>query len=100
MEVGIIIVCLILSAFFSGMEIAYISSNKVYLGIEKKQDNFFSKILSKLTENPSKFIVSMLIGNSIALVLYGYFMGKLIADYIHNPHCSDFYFCIGHHRHI
>jgi Mg2+/Co2+ transporter CorB len=42
---------LILSAFFSGMEIAFISSNKIYLEIEKKQDNFLSKILTKLTEN-------------------------------------------------
>jgi len=82
MEVSIIIICLILSAFFSGMEIAYISSNKVYLGIEKKQDNFLSKILSKLTENPSKFIASMLIGNNIALVVYGFFMGKLIMNQI------------------
>jgi Mg2+/Co2+ transporter CorB len=41
----------ILSAFFSGMEIAFISSNKIYLEIEKKQDNFLSKILTKLTEN-------------------------------------------------
>ncbi|RZK09555.1 MAG: DUF21 domain-containing protein, partial [Flavobacterium sp.] len=80
MEVSIIIICLILSAFFSGMEIAYISSNKVYLGIEKKQDNFLSKILSKLTENPSKFIASMLIGNNIALVVYGFFMGELIME--------------------
>jgi Mg2+/Co2+ transporter CorB len=49
MEIGVI--CLILSAFFSGMEIAFISSNKIYLEIEKKQDNFLSKILTKLTEN-------------------------------------------------
>jgi hypothetical protein len=51
--------------FFSGMEIAFISSNKIYLEIEKKQDNFLSKILTKLTEKPSKFI-AMLIGNNIA----------------------------------
>ena len=80
MEVSIIIICLILSAFFSGMEIAYISSNKVYLGIEKRQDNFLSKILSRLTENPSKFIASMLIGNNIALVVYGFFMSELILN--------------------
>jgi CBS domain containing-hemolysin-like protein len=55
-------ICLILSAFFSGMEIAFISSNKIYLEIEKKQDNFLSKILTKLTEKPSKFIAAMLIG--------------------------------------
>ncbi|MFH6946085.1 hemolysin family protein [Flavobacterium sp. FlaQc-52] len=78
MEIGIIILCLILSAFFSGMEIAFISSNKIYLEIEKKQDNFLSQILTKLTGNPSKFIAAMLIGNNVALVVYGFFMGDLI----------------------
>jgi putative hemolysin len=78
MHLGIIISCLILAAFFSGMEIAFISSNKIYLEIEKKQDNFLSQILTKLTANPSRFIVSMLIGNTIALVVYGFFMGKLV----------------------
>jgi putative hemolysin len=78
MEISIIILCLILCAFFSGMEIAFISSNKIYLEIEKKQDNFLSRILTKLTENPSKFIAAMLIGNNIALVVYGFFMGELL----------------------
>ena len=82
MEISIIILCLILSAFFSGMEIAFVSSNKIYLEIEKKQDNFFSKILTKLTEKPSKFIAAMLIGNNIALVIYGFFMGDLVLDWI------------------
>ena len=78
MHLGIIISCLILAAFFSGMEIAFISSNKIYLEIEKKQDGFLSQILTKLTANPSRFMVSMLIGNTIALVVYGFFMGELI----------------------
>ncbi|MCG9794111.1 hemolysin family protein [Flavobacterium algicola] len=82
MEISIIILCLILSAFFSGMEIAFISSNKIYLEIEKKQDNFISKILTKLTERPSKFIAAMLIGNNIALVVYGFFMGDLLMKWI------------------
>ncbi|MCW2118672.1 hemolysin family protein [Flavobacterium sp. 7A] len=82
MEISIIILCLILSAFFSGMEIAFISSNKIYLEIEKKQDNFLSKILTKLTEKPSKFIAAMLIGNNIALVIYGFFMGDLLMKWI------------------
>ncbi|NGY38645.1 HlyC/CorC family transporter [Flavobacterium sp. XN-5] len=80
MEISVIILCLILSAFFSGMEIAFISSNKIYLEIEKKQDNFISKILTKLTEKPSKFIAAMLIGNNIALVVYGFFMGALLMN--------------------
>ncbi|MFE3868124.1 hemolysin family protein [Flavobacterium sp. LS2P90] len=82
MEISIIILCLILCAFFSGMEIAFISSNKIYLEIEKKQDNFLSRILTKLTEKPSKFIAAMLIGNNIALVIYGFFMGELLMRWI------------------
>lgn len=78
MEIGIIIACLILSAFFSGMEIAFVSSNKIYLEIEKKQDDFISKILTKLTQKPSKFIATMLVGNNISMVVYGFFMGDLL----------------------
>jgi CBS domain containing-hemolysin-like protein len=60
------------------MEIAFISSNKIYLEIEKKQDNFLSQILTKLTEKPSQFIAAMLIGNNVALVVYSFFMGDLL----------------------
>jgi putative hemolysin len=92
MEISIIILCLILCAFFSGMEIAFISSNKIYLELEKKQDNFLSKILIKLTEKPSKFIAAMLIGNNIALVVYGFFMGNLLMSWLllFQWHFSDF----------
>ena len=82
MEISIIILCLILSAFFSGMEIAFVSSNKIYLEIEKKQDNFISGILTKLTEKPSKFIAAMLIGNNVTLVIYGFYTSDLILKYI------------------
>ena len=69
---------LILSAFFSGMEIAYISSNKILIEIEKKQNSFLAGILQKITRRPSKFISTMLVGNNIALVVYGFFMGDLL----------------------
>ena len=84
MEIGIIILCLILSAFFSGMEIAFVSSNKIYLEIEKKQSDFISKILTKLTQKPSKFIATMLIGNNIAMVVYGFFMGDLLMHWLNS----------------
>jgi len=84
MELTVIIICLLLSAFFSGMEIAYISSNKIYLEIEKKQDTFLSKILTKITEKPSKFIATMLVGNNIAIVVYGFFMGDLLMNWINS----------------
>lgn len=81
-EVFVIVVCLILSAFFSGMEIAYVSSNKVYLSIEKMQDNFSASILTRITQRPSRFIAAMLVGNNLALVIYGFFMGNLIMKWI------------------
>ena len=78
----IIIIAIFFSAFFSGMEIAFVSLNRVFLEVEKKQKNFFSKILNKITRFPSKFMATMLIGNNVALVIYGLFSGKLILDYL------------------
>lgn len=80
MEIGIIIICLILSAFFSGMEIAFVSSNKIYLELEKKQNSFISKILKKLTEKPTVFIATMHIGNTVVLVIYGFLMSSLLME--------------------
>jgi putative hemolysin len=74
----IIVASLLFSAFFSGMEIAFISANKIHIEIEKKQGGFLSKVLVKLTKSPSKFIATMLIGNNVALVIYGFFMGDLL----------------------
>ena len=82
MEYGIIILCLILSAFFSGMEIAFISSNKIYLEIEKKQAGFLSRILTKLTCKPSKFIAAMLVGSNVALVVYGFYVSDLLLEWM------------------
>jgi CBS domain containing-hemolysin-like protein len=83
-DVVIIISTLILSAFFSGMEIAYVSSNKIHIELEKKQGDFLGKILSKLTAKPSKFIATMLIGNNIALVIYGFKMGDVLVRWFNS----------------
>ncbi|MFT5736270.1 MAG: putative hemolysin [Maribacter sp.] len=77
----IIILSLVFSAFFSGMEIAFISANKIHIEIEKKQEGFLAKVLTRLTKKPSKFIATMLIGNNIALVIYGLFMGELLMNW-------------------
>ena len=74
----VIIVCLLLSAFFSGMEIAFVSSNRIYLEIEKLQGSFTSRVLKSITQKPSRFIASMLLGNNVALVIYGIFTGDRI----------------------
>jgi len=82
LQILVIVVALIFSAFFSGMEIAYISANKIHIEIEKKQNDFLSNVLKKLTTKPSKFIATMLLGNNIALVIYGYFMGDVLQEWL------------------
>lgn len=77
----VIVISLLFSAFFSGMEIAFISANKIHIEIEKKQDGIMAKVLARLTKKPSKYIATMLIGNNIALVVYGLFMGDLLMDF-------------------
>ena len=74
----VILVCLLLSAFFSGMEIAFVASNRIFLEIEKQQKGLRAIWLKLLTKNPSRFIATMLVGNNIALVVYGIFMGDRI----------------------
>jgi len=80
-SISVIILSLVFSAFFSGMEIAFISANKIHIEIEKKQEGFLAKILTLITEKPSKFIATMLIGNNIALVVYGLFMGEVLMEW-------------------
>ena len=78
----VILISILLSAFFSGMEIAFVSSNRFSLEIEKLQLSFTSKVLKNITINPSRFIASMLLGNNIALVVYGIFMGERILHFL------------------
>jgi|TARA_Y100000385_G_scaffold290646_1_gene364719 CBS domain containing-hemolysin-like protein len=77
----VIVLSLLLSAFFSGMEIAYVSANKIHIEIEKKQRGLLSLLLAKITSKPSKFIATMLIGNNIALVVYGLYMGDWLVNW-------------------
>ncbi len=76
----IIIITLLLSAVFSGVEIAYVSANKLYF--ELKSNRGLSLGLVKFLKSPSKFIATTLIGNTLSLVLYGIFMTSLIEPII------------------
>ncbi|NAY92121.1 DUF21 domain-containing protein [Muricauda sp. JGD-17] len=89
----IIVLSLLFSAFFSGMEIAFVSANKIHIEIEKKQEGLLAKVLTWLTEKPSKFIATMLIGNNVALVIYGLFMGDLLMEWFQEllPTGSQFF---------
>ena len=86
----IITISILLSAFFSGMEIAFVSSNKMHIELEKKKDTVLAKILTRLTQKPSKFITTMLVGNNIALVIYGYFMGDLLMAFFFESIQNEF----------
>lgn len=88
MEIAVIVICLLFSAFFTGMEIAFLASNKVYIGIEKLQDNFISRILTKFTQNPSHFITTMFVGNALALVVYSYYCNILLDRWMLYWHLS------------
>lgn len=74
----IIFSSILVSAFFAGMEIAFISSNKLLIELQNKQGNLAASILSNFANNPSKFISTTLVGNNIGLVVYGIYMAKVL----------------------
>jgi len=84
----VIILSLLSSAFFAGLEIAFLTSNKLRIELESNQGFIPARILSKFVKEPSKFIATTLVGNNIALVVYGIYMAEVLEPiielYIHN----------------
>jgi CBS domain containing-hemolysin-like protein len=73
-----VLACILLSAFFSGMEIAFVSANRFKIEIDKKRGNRTAIIIANFNDNPGKFITTMLIGNNITLVVYGMLMAVIL----------------------
>ena len=80
-----IIITLALSAFFSGMEIAFVSSNKLRFEMEKAQSGFGSRLTATFYEHPNSFISTLLVGNNIALVVYGILIAKPLNQLVIAP---------------
>lgn len=78
----IIIISLVLSAFFSGIEIAFISANKLKIEVDKNKGEWAFVFFAKILKQPSRFITAMLLGNNISLVLYGLAMAVVLTPII------------------
>jgi len=72
------------------MEIAYITANKFQIELQKKKEGITSKIVGRLTANPSKYITTMLVGNNITLVIYSFFMAEIIVKNLLGFQLNDF----------
>ena len=80
----VIVITLVCSAFFSGMEIAFISANRLKIELDKKQGSFVGRILSYFVKNTSNFISAMLLGNNASLVIYGIYMAIALESPLSN----------------
>ena len=82
-------VAVVLSALCSGLEIAFVSSNKLYIELERKRGALWARIMAGLLKRPGRLIGALLVGNNIALVIYGAMMAKLLEPWLYGYGLGD-----------
>ena len=85
-----ILICLVLSAFFSGMEIAFMASNKLLIEIDKSNKGITQKVIDLFISNSGMYITTILVGNNVVMVVYGIFM----SDYL-DPRLESYGISLG-----
>lgn len=82
LTIAVILISVLFSAFFSGVEIAFVSANKLKVELDKRRKKVSGRLLSWFNQRESKFIAMLLLGNNVALVVYGMYMDKLINPFL------------------
>ncbi|MCM1031757.1 MAG: hemolysin family protein [Oscillibacter sp.] len=77
----IILICLLLSAFFSGMEIAFVASNKLRIEIDKHNKSVAQALIDLFVANSGMYITTILVGNNVVMVIYGIFMTEYLTKF-------------------
>ena len=77
-NIAITLLALVFSAFFSGYEIAFLQGNKLKVELDRKQGKRYAKVMDKFIKNPEKLISCLLVGNNVAIVIYGIAIAKIL----------------------
>ncbi len=80
-----LLVSMLFSAFFSGMEIAFVSSNRLRAEMDREKNRFSQRIIKTFYQHPNNFVSTMLVGNNISLVIYGILFAKLFDSTLFEP---------------
>ena len=88
-QITIILVSIIFSAFFSGVEIAFLSANRLKLELDRKRGGYGAKVIELFARHPGQFIATMLVGNTISLVIYASAMVSLLEPFLQSYLSSE-----------
>ena len=86
----VVLICLLLSAFFSGMEIAFLASNKLRIEIDKANKGITQSLIDLFVSHSGMYITTILVGNNVVMVIYGIFMSEILG-----PRLASLHFSVG-----